>query len=220
MRRGYSSFGRFVSSRQRLRGEYPTVASARYMIPSRCALEVAWTTAIFDERKAKRVFSRMRDRMVKLLGERADVVHGSGNEEILRREQARLYGTEFVIADRVPCGKSTGCWVAGQNTIYFKRSVFAHRPGEYGPLDPFRQLSHGALVHEIAHAATMVPVKVTRYFGFPEEGQTSGVLVDKYHVHRRQPHGSRFAQRLAQAVRAWCETEGKPVCDFYCGRHG
>lgn len=216
MGRRSSGLGRFVSRTERLRGEYPTVASSRYMIPSRCALQVAWGTAVFDERKAKRVFSRMRDRMVKLLGERADVVRGSGDEALLRREQDRLRGTEFVIADRVPCGKSTACWVGGQNTVYVKRSLFARRPGEHGPLDPFRQLTHGALVHEIAHASTMPPVKVTRYLGFPEEGQTSGTLVDKYHVGRRQPHGPRFASRLGQAVRAWCETEGKPVCEHSC----
>jgi hypothetical protein len=209
------AFGRQVLSHQRIRGEYPTVAASMGIHANRCKLEAAWYTPILSEKKTRRTLERLKQRIVPIIQAERDQLDRAGMHDTAgdrEHEAERVKHVGLVVSDEVPCGRgASGCYSPRDNKIYFRAKIFRHP--EPTAFDPFSHNTHGALIHELAHAATRGKALVTTYFF----NEAPGVMSLKQRV-RRDVHGARFARRLNQLAQIWCDTEGKAVCDFYCGR--
>ncbi len=220
-KRSKAALGVYVHPHQRIRGEYPTVAASYAMCGTRDALRAAWYTPILSENKAQRVFHRMKRRVAALLEEdvrKAEYMDQRGDR---MREVQRVRDVELDFADKVPCQRgSTGCYSSKDNRVWFRRHILPdpHPLARRVPtvFDPFTHLTHGALIHELAHAANISEVRVGR--SHVVGPIVPGVPLEFRRSMRRDMHGLRFAHRLSQLAKIWCDTEGKSVCDFYCRR--
>lgn len=208
-------FGRRVYGYQRIRGEYPTVAAGLGIRSARCKLEAAWYTPILSEKKARRTLERLKQRLVPILQKERDDLDRAGMRDTAadrEHEAERVKHVGLVVADKVPCGRgAAGCYSPKDNKIYFRSQIFDRPRGFQTVFDPFTHNTHGALIHELAHAATRGKATVTTYF----RTEAPGVISRQQRI-RRDVHGARFVRRLRQLAEIWCETEGKKVCDFYC----
>lgn len=199
----------------RIRGEYPTVAGSAHMIPTRCALTAAWYTPILSERKAQRVLDRMKQRLVPIIEDEARRAEFPEYREEYQADASRVRTVGLTVADKVPCQRgSSGCYSPRDNRIFLRRRLFGQPQREMLPFDPFTHATHGSLLHELAHAAAR---------GRPRMGRSHvvgpvlpGVPLQFRRRLWRDVHGDRFIERLAQAAKVWCESEGKSVCNYYC----